>query len=165
MENLLKPRILFLAVGVSCFVLMGFGAYWLQGRLGLLPCPLCVVQRIAFLAVGVAALAAAAFGPTRRGAVRFWSALTGLFALAGLVVAVRHVWLTYFPESIECGITPEERFLNALALARWWPGMFEANGDCADVKWKFLTLTIPEWAAVWFAGFVVFSLWLMLKRR
>ena len=165
MENLLKPRLIYLFMAVSCFGLMGFGAYWLQGKLGLLPCPLCVVQRIAFLAVGAAALAAAALGPTSRWAIRFWGALTGLFSLAGLVVAVRHVWLTYFPESMECGITPEERFLNALALARWWPGMFEANGDCADVKWKFLSVTIPEWAALWFAFFLLASLWLMLKRR
>ncbi len=160
----MKPRAVFLAIAVSCFALMGFGAFWLQGKLGLLPCPLCVAQRIAFLAVGAAALLAAAFGPTRRWAVRFWAALTGLFALAGLTVALRHVWLLHFPQSLDCGISPEERFLNALSLARWWPGMFEANGDCADVKWKFLALTIPEWAAIWFAGFLAFSLWLALKR-
>lgn len=144
---------------------MGFGAFWLQGKLGLLPCPLCVVQRIAFLAVGVTALAAAAFGPTQRWAVRFWGALTGLLSLAGLTVAARHVWLTYFPQSMDCGISPEERFLNALPVARWWPGMFEANGDCAAVKWKFLALSIPEWSALWFAMLLAASLWLMLKRR
>jgi disulfide bond formation protein DsbB len=164
-EHILKPRIVFLAMAVSCFALMGFGAYWLQGKLGLLPCPLCVAQRIAFLAVGSTALLAVIFGPTGRWAVRFWSTLTGLFSLAGLVVAVRHVWLSYFPQSLDCGISPEERFLNALALANWWPGMFEANGDCADVKWRFLALTIPEWAAVWFAGLLALSLWLLLKRR
>jgi disulfide bond formation protein DsbB len=161
----MRPRILFLAMAVSSFALMGFGAYWLQGRLGLLPCPLCVVQRIAFLAVGVTALAAAALGPTRRWAVRVWAALTAVFALAGLTVALRHVWLTYFPQSMDCGISPEERFLNSLPLARWWPGMFEAIGDCADVKWKFLALSIPEWAALWFAGFLAASLWLALRGR
>lgn len=152
-------------MAVSCFALMGFGAYWLQGRLGLLPCPLCVAQRIAFLGVGIAALAAAALGPTRRWAVRLWAAATGGFALAGLVVALRHVWLLRFPQSLDCGISPEERFLNALPLARWWPGMFEANGDCADVKWKFLELAIPDWAALWFAGLLLASLYLALRRR
>lgn len=161
----MKPRIVFLGMAVSCFALMGFGAYWLQGKLGLLPCPLCVAQRIAFLAVGIVALAAAVVGPTRRWAVRLWSALTSLLSLAGLVVALRHVWVLYFPQSLDCGISPEERFLNALALARWWPTMFEANGDCADVKWKFLALTIPEWAAVWFAGLLAVSLWLFFRRR
>ncbi|HET9702091.1 MAG TPA: disulfide bond formation protein B, partial [Burkholderiales bacterium] len=67
----MKPRLIYLFMAVSCFGLMGFGAYWLQGKLGLLPCPLCVVQRIAFLAVGAAALAAAALGPTSRWAIRF----------------------------------------------------------------------------------------------
>ncbi|HSD61995.1 MAG TPA: disulfide bond formation protein B [Burkholderiales bacterium] len=161
----MKPRVLFIAIAVSCFALMGFGAFWLQGKLGLLPCPLCVVQRIAFLGAGLTALAAAALGLTKRWAVRFWAAATGSFALAGLVVALRHVWLTYFPQSIECGISPEEQFLNALALARWWPGMFEANGDCAAVKWKFLALSIPEWSAMWFAGLLLVCLFLALRRR
>ncbi|HEX6829097.1 MAG TPA: disulfide bond formation protein B, partial [Burkholderiales bacterium] len=161
----LKPRVVFLVIAVSCFGLMGFGAFWLQGKLGLLPCPLCVVQRIAYLAVGLTALAAAVLGPTRRWAVRFWGVLMGGFALAGLVVALRNAWITYFPQSMDCGISPEERFLNALALAQWWPGMFEANGDCADVKWKFLTLSIPEWSALCFAGLLAVSLWLVLRRR
>lgn len=43
--------------------------------------------------------------------------------------------------------------------------MFEANGDCAAVKWKFLALSIPEWSAVWFAGLLLVCLYRVLRRR
>lgn len=68
--------------------------------------------------------------------------------LAGALVALRHAWLLRHPDSFMCGISAEERFLNALPLAKWWPSMFEANGDCALIKWRFLTLTIAAWSLI-----------------
>lgn len=97
----MKPRLLFLGIAVSCFAFMGLGAFWLQGKLGLLPWPLCVVQRITFLGVGLTALVAALHGARQALARRIFAAAAGLLALAGLTVALRHVWLTYFPQSMD----------------------------------------------------------------
>jgi disulfide bond formation protein DsbB len=30
--------------------------------------------------------------------------------------------------------------------------MFEANGDCADVEWEFLSLAIPDWSFIAFVS-------------
>ena len=43
-----------------CFALLGF-AYYLQHFQGLEPCPLCIFQRVAVAALGVAFLIAAVF--------------------------------------------------------------------------------------------------------
>ena len=55
--------------------------------------------------------------------------------------------------------------LNSLPFADWWPGMFEANGDCADVDWEYLTLTIPDWSFVAFAGLGLLSLYVLFAKE
>ena len=160
-----KPgtRAIFLLIFVGCASLVSYALY-LQLVKNLLPCPLCVVQRIAYWSVGLTALLAFFHspGPTGR---RIYSGLLMGFAVAGAVVALRHAWLVRYPEAFECGISPEEAFLNALPLARWWPAMFEANGDCADVTWKFASLTLPDWSAIFFMLFGGLAIYVLLARR
>ena len=46
------------------------------------------------------------------------------------------------------------------ALAKWWPAMFEANGDCTKVDWTFLGLSVPELSLIAFvllSGIAVFA--------
>ncbi len=149
----MKNHHIHLASGLGCLALVGFAVYYLQAALGLLPCPLCVMQRIAYLLFGLTALVAAAHRPA--GAVRWlYAGLLDLWATLGAAVAGWQVYLTYHPQAAECGISPEERFLNGLPLAQWWPAMFEANGDCTRVDWKFLGLSVPELSL---AAFVLLS--------
>lgn len=155
----MKSRHLHLVVGLGCLALVGFAVYYLQAAIGLLPCPLCVIQRIAFILVGLTALAAAAFHP--RGPGRWiFGLLLLVWSSAGAAVAGWQVYLTYHPHAAECGISPEERFLNSLPLAKWWPAMFEANGDCTRVDWTFLGLSVPELSLIAFvllSGLAVYA--------
>ncbi len=154
-------RTIFLFIFLSCAGLISYAQY-LQHIDGLLPCPLCVAQRVIYWLLGLTALLAFLQNPRNIGR-QLYGGLMTIFALAGAVVAFRQSWLIRYPESFECGISPEERFLNALPIAEWWSGMFEANGDCTDVDWEFLSLTIPDWSLVAFvslgllAGYAVFA--------
>lgn len=145
--------------------MLGYALY-LQEAKNLLPCPLCVVQRIAYWLVGLTAFAAFFHNPGALGR-RVYAALLGFWAFAGALVALRHAWLLRHPDSFICGISAEERFLNALPLAKWWPSMFEANGDCALIKWRFLSLTIPDWSLIVLLLLAVTAvyLWSTAKRR
>ena len=156
-------RLLFLIILLSCMGLLGYAQY-LQHAEGLLPCPLCVAQRLAYWLLGLTALVAFLHNPKAIGR-RFYGFLMIVFAFTGAVVAARHAWLIRFPESFECGISPEEAFLNALPIAKWWPGMFEANGDCANVDWKFLSLTIPDWSLVAFVSLGMAALYILRARK
>lgn len=158
----LQQRLSFLFIFLSCAALLSY-ALWLQQAQGLLPCPLCVVQRIAYCLVGLTAWVALVHQPGMRGR-RIYSVLIACFALAGAVVAARHAWLLRFPNSMECGVSPEQNFLNALPLARWWPSMFEALGDCALIKWRFLTLAIPDWSLLWFIIFIGMASYLFFAK-
>ncbi|MDV6343441.1 disulfide bond formation protein B [Nitrosomonas sp. Is37] len=156
-------RIIFLLIFLSCAGLIGYALY-LQWVEGLLPCPLCVAQRIAYWCVGLTALFAFLHNPQKI-ARRVYGSLMLIFALLGAIIAGRHAWLIRYPDSFECGISPEEAFLNALPIAEWWPSMFEANGDCADVSWQLLSLTIPDWSLAAFLLLTSATIFLLLTKR
>ncbi|MDP3281084.1 MAG: disulfide bond formation protein B [Nitrosomonas sp.] len=156
-------RLLFLFILLICISLLGYAQY-LQHLEGLLPCLLCVAQRLAYWMLGLVALLAFLHNPKVIGR-RFYAVLMSILALIGTVIAARHAWLVRYPESFECGISPEEAFLNSLPLSGWWPGMFEANGDCADVVWRFLLLTIPDWSLIAFVSLGIVSFYMLLAKK
>ncbi|MDH4022161.1 MAG: disulfide bond formation protein B, partial [Gammaproteobacteria bacterium] len=80
---------------LACAGLMAYALY-VQHGLGLEPCPLCILQRLAVIGLGGIFLVAALHpaGATGR---RVYGILLALVALAGSGVAGRHVWLTTLP--------------------------------------------------------------------
>lgn len=156
-------RLLFLIILLSCIGLLAYAQY-LQYVEGLLPCPLCVAQRLAYWLLGLVALLAFLHNPKATGR-RFYGFLMSIFAFAGTIITARHAWLIRYPESLECGISLEEAFLNALPIAEWWPGMFEANGDCTSINWKFLSLTIPDWSLIAFVVVGILALYTLLSKK
>ena len=159
----LKIRFILLSVFFGCAALISYALY-LQLEESLLPCPLCVVQRLAYWLLGLIALVAFFHSPGYL-ARRIYGAAMAVLAFGGAAVALRQAWLIRYPEAFECGISTEEEFLNALPLARWWPSMFEANGDCADVTWKFASLTLPDWSAIFFIVFGGLAIYMMIATR
>ncbi len=153
MSTALRPRVLFLAILLACIGLMGFGLY-LQHVEHLEPCPLCIFQRYAFVVTGAIALIAAVHGPGKIGAW-IYGALLVLSSGTGAIIAGRQSWLQHNPPNIlECG--PDLAYmLDSLPLAQVLPKVFKGEGDCAKVTWKFLGLSIPEWALVWFILFII----------
>src|SRR5690606_14076859 len=88
-------RSLNVAFFAVCAGLMAYALY-AEHRLLLEPCPLCVFQRIAVIALGL--LFAGAALHNARGAGRYvWSGLIALAAAAGAAIAGRHVWLQSLP--------------------------------------------------------------------
>jgi disulfide bond formation protein DsbB len=156
-------RIIFLTVFLICAGSLVYALY-LQLVKNLLPCPLCVAQRLSYWVIGLTAMVAVAHNPRALGR-RLYSGVMMVAALVGGVVATRHSWLVRYPESFECGISPEERLLNSLPIARWWPTMFEANGDCSESSWEFMSLTIPDWSAILFILMAILSGYALLTRQ
>ncbi|SOD16315.1 disulfide bond formation protein B [Nitrosomonas ureae] len=161
--NKTPMRLSFLFILLVCIGLLSYAQY-LQHVKGLLPCPLCVAQRLAYWSLALTAFVALLHNPKSFGR-HLYSLLIVIFAFIGTIIAARHAWLIRYPESFECGISPEEALLNSLPIANWWPGMFEANGDCANVYWTFLSLTIPDWSLSVFVGLGILALYPLLTRR
>ena len=151
---------LLLASGFAlCAALMAM-ALWLQHVEGLEPCPLCILQRGAVMALGALMLAGAIHDPATVGR-RVYGVMITTVAGAGSAVAGRHVWLQSLPpgEAPECG-PGLDYMLGAFPLTDVIEMVLRGSGECAEVQWTFLSLSIPQWTLLLFITFTVFGLWL-----
>lgn len=136
-----------LGVGI-CAGLMAYALY-LQYVAGLEPCPLCVFQRVGVIAIGVVFLLLALHDPAGWGR-RVYAALGGVAALFAGIVAGRHAWLQQLPEDQVPACGPGlDYILDAFPLAEALRLVFTGSGECADVQWSFLGLSMPAWVLVW----------------
>ena len=160
----LSQRALFAAGTLLCAGLMA-AALYLQHVLRLDPCPLCIFQRIFVIALGAVMLVAAIHDPRGTGR-RVYGALVTLLAALGVAVAGRHVWLQHLPadQVPECG-PGLEYMLDAFPLGEALSMVFRGSGECAEVQWTFLSLSIPEWTLLIFLGLTAFGIWLLATRR
>ena len=147
-------RCLFLAVLIATCGLLGFG-YYLEFVEGLEPCPMCMMQRLAFFAVGLIALIASIHGA--KGAIRrLYGFFLAAFAGGGAAIATRQIWLQRLPPSEvpECG--PGWNYMVEMyPLGQVIKDALIGTGDCAEVSWTFLGRSIPEWSVLWFVLFAV----------
>ncbi|MEO8007586.1 MAG: disulfide bond formation protein B [Betaproteobacteria bacterium] len=150
---MLNSRLVYLAIFLACAGLMGFALY-LQHSIGLEPCPMCILQRYAFILVGVIALVAAVHNPSLPGRW-IYSALLVVMAVTGGGVAVRHVYVEHNPPKIfDCG-ADVGFMLDAFPLTEALPMLFRGTGDCTKVLWRFLGLSIAEWSLICFVCLIV----------
>jgi disulfide bond formation protein DsbB len=159
----MSSRTLFALIFAACAGLMAFGLY-LQHAQNLEPCPLCILQRYAFVVTGVIALVAALHAPRRAGQ-SVYGLLVVLAAGVGAGIAGRQIWLQHNPPQVfDCG--PDLGYmLDSFPLSQVLPKIFKGEGDCAKVVWQFLGLSIPEWALLWFFALAAAGLYLALRRR
>jgi len=150
MKALLQsPRVGFAAIFAICAGLIAIGI-WLQQAKGLEPCPMCIMQRYAFVAAGLIALIGALHAPSGWGK-RIYSILIVLAAIGGASIAMRQSWLQHNPPKVaECG-ADLDFMLDSFPLADALPMIFRGAGDCSAVQWTFAGMSIAEWALVWFA--------------
>jgi disulfide bond formation protein DsbB len=132
--------------------------------MGLEPCPMCILQRYAFIAVGTTALVAAIHGPKDWG-LKVYSALIVVFAIGGAAVAIRHSFLQHFPPKVETCGSDLGFLMGNFPLSQAIPKIFAGTGSCSAIDWKFVGLTIPEWALVWFALFAAVAIWAVVTNR
>lgn len=145
----ISARRLYLAGAVIIAALLGFALY-LEYVQHLDPCPLCMVQRFAFIALLVLFVIAAFHNPGRR-AAGIYAVLIGLFALFGIAVAGRHIWIQHLPaeEVPACG-PGLDYMLDHFPLAKILKELMHGSGECAAKVWSFLGLGIPEWSLLWY---------------
>ena len=142
-------------------------ALYLQHARGFDPCPMCIFQRIAMIAVGLVFLFGMLHGP-RRGGRWVYALLAALCALAGAGIAGRQVWLQSLPpdQAPACGPTLQY-LLNMLPVSKVISMVLKGDGNCAKIDAQWLGITLPGWTLIAFAGFTLFALAmpLLAKRR
>ncbi len=156
------PFYLALAVGIG----LTCGGALLAFTLRIAACPLCIVQRMLYLSIGLCGIVGLLFGQGR-GIRAALLALMSAAAGTGVFVAGFQTWLQHFA-----------RFASCATDYPWWealvdwagervPFLFHASGSCSDPAWKLLGLSIAEWSLGVFSvllGVFVYALFKTLAK-
>lgn len=143
---------------LACAALMGYALY-AQHVLGLNPCPLCIFQRVAVIAVGVLFLIAALHNPSGKGAL-VYGGLIDLATLAGIAISARHIWIQAQPPGsvAACGADLDYLF-EIMPVTEVINKVLTGSGECGKVDWTLLGLSMPWWVLI---ALVVLGAWAVL---
>ena len=166
------PRQYFLAAAALSLGVVA-AALVTQHALGMLPCPWCVLQRLIFVVIGVAALLGAVLPVGRRSGAghrvghraghRIAAAVVLIGALAGIAAAL---WQHFVAASnTSCKLSLADRLLSASGLDALLPSVFGVWATCADGAVKLLGLPYEFWSLAAFALLGGIALKLLLGRR
>jgi disulfide bond formation protein DsbB len=150
---------------IGSILLIAIAYFYFQKQLGLAPCPLCMFQRGALVGVAAFCFMGVLFNPGK-----LFSKLIALGATVssalGLAIAGRQVWLQHLPADKvpECG--PDLAFMmDVFPLSQVISTVFKGSGECAEVQWRLLTFSMPEWMMVIFLIMTIICLRLLFKRE
>jgi disulfide bond formation protein DsbB len=139
-----------------CCALLGY-AFYAQLQLALEPCPLCIFQRVAFAALGLVFLVGAIHAPRGVGGRRTYGVLGLIAGAAGIAIAGKHVHLQSLPPDHVPACGPGlDYMLESMPISGVVRRVMTGSGECANVDWTFLGLSMPAWSLVWF---VLLTLW------
>ena len=157
-------RTVFGLVFIASVVLMG-AALYLQHRIGLDPCALCISQRITYMVMGVLFLIAALHNPGAAGR-RIYGVLQFAAAATGVGIAARHIWIQANPDKVmaECGAGFDYIF-ETFPLKRALDLVFKGTGECSAIDWTMFGLTIPQLSLVAFIGLAIYTVYLSTLKR
>ncbi len=161
--NNVSLRTWYLGAAVICAALLGF-ALLKQYQDFVDPCPLCIIQRVAYIWIGAFALLAVLHNPARTGQ-KIYTWIITLGATAGTGVAGRHVWLQHLPPDLvpECG--PGLNYmLENFPLSETLATVFLGSGSCAEIKWSFMGLSMPAWNLAWYLALGIITLWFTFRK-
>jgi protein dithiol:quinone oxidoreductase len=158
-------RLTFFIIALGTLGLMITGFY-MQYVMQLIPCPLCITQRLFIVAVGVTALIAGIHNSRRRGVRSLYALLGGLFAVVGGSVSSRQLWLQNLPKDQVPACGPDLTYMfENFPLQDAIEILFRGDGNCAEVTWTFLGLSIAGWTLVAFIGLLGLNLWQALRKQ
>lgn len=130
----------------------------------LMPCNLCILQRVVFVAIGVLFLLAS-LKPVRYLGRKVFGILILLASVVGISIAGRHVWLQNLPPELvpDCGPSLQ-MMLEDSSVWHAVSSVLSASGSCAEIQWEFVGLSMPTWTLVCFIGLFIYTLiWMFVK--
>lgn len=164
----LSQRLVNLYIFLFCAALLGIALY-MEHVMLLEPCPLCIMQRIFFLATGLVALAAFVHNPLARGKA-IYGIVSGVMALAGAGFAIRQIYLQHLPKDKIPACLPSISYMleTDFPMKDVLSVMFSGDGNCAEVTWRDPILnffTIADLSLIGFLGLAATCAWQWQRAR
>mgnify|MGYP002632882480 CR=1 FL=1 len=145
-------------------LLMLVAIFYFQNYLQLEPCYLCITQRVFVLAVIAICVVAFLHNPSKAGQ-RCYASLSTLAAVIGSYFSAKQLWLQSLPEDKvpACGI-PVDYLFDAFSLSEAISHLLQGDGNCAEVQWQLLGLSMPGWVLIAFIGFAAIGLFQIFRK-
>ena len=144
---------------------MLLAVFYFQHHLGLEPCYLCVTQRFFVVAIGVVAALGLLFKPSSA----LHTALhcgVALLAAGGAGFSIKQLWLQSLPvdQVPVCG-PPVDYLFEAFPASEIITMLMQGDGNCAEVKWQLLGLSMPGWVLLMFIAVLATAAWRLWNAR
>jgi len=156
---LFSPRSCNFVAALMCFAAIALAYFYFERELFLMPCPICYAQRFIFGFLGTFFLIAALFpgSPIARRVQGLW---LSLLAAGGAALSIRHLYIQNLPEGTvtNCGQDFYGLVKNT-PLSGIIKSMVFGNGECSQIQWTLLGLSIPGWTLVAFIGLAIWAIW------
>lgn len=146
-------------LGLVCSAASLFAQY----GMGLNPCVLCIVQRVAVMTTALVALLCALWPDTRAP----WRILKAMVVSAaplwGLSVALYQIYIQSLPmmQQPSCG-APWTFRLHDAPLFQWYEPIIRGTGNCGEVQ-RVFGVSLPLWSALFFSAVLLWT-WVMWWR-
>ena len=158
-------RAQYLAGFLVCALLLAYAIYE-QFQMGVEPCPMCIFQRLAFIGMGIFFLIGGLHSPGPKGR-RVYA------VLVGIVRADRHrrrdqspAHAVHAARSDDGRLRPRpEVHARAFPLTEALKKAFTGSGDCGEINWTFLGITMPGWCLIWYVILGAGAVWAGFRRR
>lgn len=157
-----RLRTFFLPACLGALVVL-IATFQLQAALALSPCPLCFSQRLMLGGYALVCLLATLHAPASPGKRRYAGVALGC-ALAGALLAARHVWLQGADDAGHACPVPLARLFRQ-SWSEAARQLLFGSADCNSLAWSFLDLTLPEWSLLAFLLLATLPLGYLLASR
>jgi len=132
-----------------------------QHRFGMEPCPWCVLQRLIFVGIAIAALIGVAWRATAGRIVT--GVLVLLLALSGIASAA---WQHFYAApSGSCNLTLADKIINGIGLDSMLPDVFAPRATCADAAVNLFGVPYDFWSMGLFVLLALAALRILAARR
>jgi disulfide bond formation protein DsbB len=151
-----------LLIGIAVLSLLAVAAALVtQHVYDMQPCPWCVLQRLIFVAIALAAL----LGLVWRSALGQTLSALSIVALGVCGVAAA-LWQHFVAAvSSSCNQTLADRIVSGLRLDAWLPEIFQARASCADAAVKLLGVPYEVWSLALFMLMAIGAMRMLVRGR
>lgn len=143
------------SIGGICFALYEQDINYVE------PCPMCIMQRVALIGIGIISLIFCLINP-RKLWLKIGAVLVSVSGLTGVGIAARQLWLQSLPPDQVPACGPGLK--DMLEMMPFWDVMGRAlkgTGDCAKIDWTLFGLSMPFWSGLFMLCMVIFT-WVMV---
>lgn len=165
LQQFIESRISWFILALSSASFLGAGFYF-QHVIGLQPCHMCILQRIAFLCIFIFSLFCL-INPKNKilSVLGFLGWSIGSFF--GTYIGGKLVYSQMYPEPklfSSCAMSAED-MMNNYPILDWFPMMFRATGDCSKSSYSFFNLiTMEQFTLFIFVSYLLSFLFFFYKK-